>query len=75
MREQRRAYITQVSKFTAGCGDRWRSEALKIERQEDEGSRGWGENGRQRESEKAKLKAKNDCEFWFSDKFIVITFG
>lgn len=34
-REKREAYIRQVSKFTAGCGDRWHSEALKNERQED----------------------------------------
>lgn len=36
LREKREAYIRQVSKFTAGCGDRWRSGALKNERQEDE---------------------------------------
>lgn len=36
--EKRRAYIRQVSKFTAGCGDRWRSEAVKVERQQAEGS-------------------------------------
>lgn len=38
LREKRRAYIRQVSKFTVGCGDRWRSGALKNERQEDEDS-------------------------------------
>lgn len=36
MRGKKEAYIRQVSKFTAGCGDRWHSEALKSERQEDE---------------------------------------
>lgn len=52
LREKRRAYIRQVSKFTARCGDRWRSGALKNERQEDEEDserENVGDRGREKE--------------------------
>lgn len=45
-----RAYIRQVSKFTAGCGDRWRSEAVKVERPQAEGSGDREEKGGRRKA-------------------------
>lgn len=56
LREKRRAYIRQVSKFTARCGDRWRSGALTNERQEDEEDserENVGDRGKGREKERA----------------------
>lgn len=55
--EKRRAHIRQVSKFTAGCGDRWRSEAVKVERQQAEGSEDREEKGGRRK-ERSQIKGE-----------------
>lgn len=62
--EKRRAYIRQVSKFTAGCGDRWRSEAVKVERQQAEASGDREEKGGRR---KARSQIKGEKWLWSFD--------